>query len=212
MKSILVSVPNEFWTHKIVTRVLFKIHSDPRYKTEIIDPTHRPFENNLHHIIKDFLKGDYDFWLSIDSDNPPIKNPLDLALFDLDIVGLPTPVWHCTGKNGERPYYWNAYDYVEEEDAYREHQPQVGLQQVDAIGTGCFLAARRVFECERLQNGAFTRKLNKDGTVDKGNDISFCERATEEGFKIYSHYDYPCRHYVEVDLIEMIQAFNGIKS
>ena len=54
-----------------------------------------------------------------------------------------------------------------------------------------------------MQKGCFTRKLNSDGTVDKGNDISFCERARENGFEIYTHYNYMCDHFSELSLREM---------
>jgi len=209
MAKILVSIPNQMWIHKFVSAVTNKILLDGKHESKIIYPTHKPYENNLHHIILDFLEGDYDFWLNIDADNPPINNPLDLVYMDKDILGFPTPVLHIA-KKGERPVYWNAYDYIPEEDGYREHHQKAGIQQVDAIGTGCFLIARRVFEHPALQKGAFTRKLYSNGTVNKGNDISFCERAREAGFTIWAHYDYPCRHFKEVELVEVTQAFGEI--
>jgi hypothetical protein len=178
---------------------------DGRYETTIIMPSHKPYENNLHHIVCDIVKGDWDFWLNIDADNPPMQNPLDLVELDKDIIGLPTPVWHFTD-NGERPVYWNGYDYVPEKNAYKEHNPKKGLQKVDAIGTGCFLVSRRVFDNKEMQKGAFTRKLYPNGTVEKGNDISFCERAREHGFKIYCHYNYPCLHFSELELNEVVKA------
>lgn len=210
---ILISVPNTGWVHKHVAIVLLRLIQDRRYDTHIILPTHNPYENNLHHIVRDFLEGDFDFWLSFDSDNPPIQNPLDLVEDNLDIVGFPTPIFHNDIKNRkpkDRPVYWSAYKYVPEKDAYTEWPTKEGLQKVDAIGTGCFLIARRVFENPEMQKGAFTRKLNPDGTVHKGNDISFCERARENGFEIYSHFDYPCMHFKEIELSEMVGAFKNL--
>jgi GT2 family glycosyltransferase len=206
MKKVLVTIPNEGWTHKHVSFSLEQIRYDKRYSVKIIYPTHRPYENNLHHIILEFLRDKYDYWLNIDSDNPPINNPLDLIELNKDIIGLPTPVWHYTGKENERPIYWNAYKYVSEEDAYTEYPVKDGLQRVDAIGTGCFLISRKVFENTAMQNKPFERKLYSTGCVHKGNDISFCERATKEGFEIFAHYSYPCRHFVELDLVEVSKA------
>lgn len=207
---VLVTVPNLHWLHKLVVHRLLLLQQDRRYRVMIQLPSNKPFENNLHHIINDFMAGDWDFWLSMDDDNPPEKNPLDLIELDKDIIGLPTPVWHYTGKKGERPIYWNAYDYRPGNDAYAEHEPKDGLQRVDAIGTGCFLIARRVFENQALRQGAFTRKLNDDGTVRKGNDLSFSERAREQGFEIWAHYGYHCRHVSEVELIEVERAIIGM--
>ena len=211
MQNILVSVPNQGWIHKLVSLSTNKLLMDRGYKCNIIYPTHNPFENNLHHIINDFVAGNYDYWLSIDADNPPMSNPLDLIELDKDIIGLPTPVWHFTDKvKGERPWYENVYKYIPEEDAYAEWKDKKGLQEVDAIGTGCFIIARRVFDNPELRKGAFTRKLNPDGTVNKGNDISFCERAKEQGFKIFAHFDYKCQHFNELELHEVVRAFHGV--
>lgn len=209
---ILISVPNTGYIHKKVVFVLLKLLQDNRYSIKTMMPTHNPYENNLHHIVNDFVDGDFDFWLNIDSDNPPMNNPLDLVEYDRDIIGFPTPVWHFTGKEGkgERPIYWNAYDYVREEDAYKEHNPKEGLQKVDAVGTGCVLISKRVFLGEEMRKGAFVRELNRDGTVNKGNDISFCEKARKQGFGIYAHYDYPCMHFNELELNEVVRAFRNL--
>lgn len=205
--------PSNPYIHKQVVFVSWKLLSDKRYNLTPIIPSHRPYENNLHYCIRQFIREGYDYWLNIDSDNPPINNPLDLVQFDKDIIGFPTPVWHFTGqKSGERPIYWTGYDYVPKDDAYKEHNPKEGLQPVDAIGTGCFLIAKRVFEKPEMQKGAFTRKLYKDGRVNKGNDLSFSERATKHGFKIYCHYDYPCMHFCELELNEVITAFMKLKN
>ena len=182
---------------------MLELQKDARYQLRIILPSRKPYENNLHHVIKEFLASGFDFWLNMDADNPPMKNPLDLVEFNKDIMGLPTPVAHYDSKFlGESPLYLNAYDYVKESDAYRPHRQVQGLQRVDAVGTGCVLFARRVFEHPEMQKGAFVRKLYPDGTVHKGNDISFCERAKEAGFEIWTHYDYMCRHFNEIELQE----------
>lgn len=210
MTSVYVTVPNLHWVGASVAERLLRLQRDGRYRLRITLPSNRPYENNQHHIVKDFLAGDWDYWLSIDADNPPRDNPLDLVEMDLDIVGLPTPIWHYTGEPGQRPIYFNAYCLSADGKGYNEYQPQRGLQKVDAIGTGCFLVARRVFEHPDMQKGAFTRKLNPDGTVDKGNDISFCERAREAGFSVFAHFDYQCDHMCEISLLECIRAMNGL--
>ncbi len=204
---VLVSVPNTGWIHKHVTFAAVRILRDGRHSANLILPTHNPYENNLHHILNDFMAGDFEFWLNIDADNPPMKNPLDLVDHDLDIVGLPTPVWH-SGKKGDRPVYWNGYDC--EGDAYKEHEPRKGLQKVDAVGTGCFLVARRVFENPEMRKAPFQRQYYEDGRVHKGNDISFCERARAQGIDIWCHYDYPCMHFNELELNETVGAFRSL--
>ncbi len=211
MKKILITVPCLHWLHKSVAATLLKLQQDKRYRLTVKFPSNKPYENNQHHIIEDLKEGNWDYWLSIDDDNPPQKNPLDLVELDKDIIGLPTPVWHWKGEPGERPVYWNAYDYDPETDAYREHQVRDGLQKVDAIGTGCFLMARRVFEHPEMQGAVFSRKLYPNGTVNKGNDLSFCERAKQAGFEIYAHFDYWCDQYSEVSLNSVAMAMRGMR-
>ncbi len=207
-QKVLISVTNEHWIHKTVVRRMLQLIQDTRYEIRIIMPSHKPYENNLHHIVNDVLKDGYDFWLNIDSDNPPEKNPLDLVALNKDVIGLPTPVIHFAGdSSGDAPVYFNAYDYIPEADAYKPHGVFSGLRKVDAVGTGCVLFARRVFEHPEMQKGCFIRKLNPDGTVERGNDISFCERATENGFEIYAHYDYFCGHFSEIEINEMAKHY-----
>jgi len=212
--TVLVSIPTgDCWVHKRTAAAMQWLLRDTLgYRVTVIQPSHRPFENNLHHIVRQVLRDGYDYWLTFDADNPPRgRNPLELVDFDLDIVGCPTPVWHWTEDDaGQRPIYWNAYARSETEDGYTEWPTKSGLQKVDAVGTGCLLTARRVWEHPAMQSGAFQRKTNHDGTVDRGNDISFCERATEAGFEIFAHYEYPCSHFVELDLCDVILATEAV--
>jgi len=174
-------------------------------------PSHKPFENNLHHIINDFMSSDYDFWLSMDADNPPINNPLDLVDLDLDIVGLPTPVWNTSGPKGDSPVYWNAFRSDDDGYAYKAFPPKDGLHEVDAIGTGCFLISRRVFENPEMRKAPFQRVWNEDGTVEFGNDLAFCKRAKAQGFKIHAHFGYHCDHINQISLQEAVRTFGEMK-
>lgn len=209
MTRVLISfpvAPSHPFLHKTVIFASWKLLADHRYSLTPMIPSHSPFENNLHHIVQDFLKDGYDFWLSIDHDNPPLFNPLDRVEDDLDLVGFPTPVWN-NRNNGERPIYWNGYDYDLAKDAYREHPEKQGLQQVDAIGTGCFLVARRVLEA--IPDAPFQRLYYPDGRVERGNDIAFCERVRGAGFRIWCDYDRPCDQFStgQLGYNEILTAF-----
>lgn len=211
-KRILLTVPNTGNIRAELVEALFKIKLDNRYDVNMWYPNKKPLENNQHHIINELIKNKenpYHFWLNIDSDTVPLNNPLDLVELNRDIIGLPYPIWHANNK-GERPYYWAAYDYDKKSGDYLEHKEKEGLQQVDAIGGGCFLISSRVFLQKEMQKGAFVRKLNDDGTVKRGNDLSFCERAKLNKFEIFSHFDFPCKHYKNIDMISIINGFENI--
>lgn len=201
---VLVAVPNTGWIHKQVSFVLLNLLKDKRVR--IIQPTHTPIENNRNLIVRDFLKGGYDYLLMIDSDNPPMNNPLDLIEYHKDIMVLPTPVWHFSKEEKERkqyPIYWNCMDWKGK--GWKEHDPKKGLQEIDAGGTGCMLIARRVLEG---MEKPFERTIDKDGVVEMGSDYYFCKKVKERGFKVWCHYDYLCRHFNELELGEVIRAFH----
>lgn len=155
--------------------------------------------------MNDFLDGGEDYWLSMDDDNPPLRNPLDLIELNCDLIGLPTPVW-ANMKPGDRPWYFNAMDRTPE--GFVPHEPCEGLQEVDAIGSGCFIVSRRVMLSLREQQ-PFARQWNADGTVHIGGDFSFCDKVKAAGFRIFAHFDYLCDHFNELPLLEVIQAFSA---
>jgi len=199
---VYVTCPNgDGYIHKLVHVALCRILSDRRYRVRHDCPTHRPYANNLHHCINDFLDSDDQWWLSMDDDNPPRRNPLDLIELDCDLIGLPTPVWH-SAVPGDRPWYLNALQKVD--GGYKPAEPLDGLTEVDAIGSGCFLVARRVIEAvAELQ--PFARQWNHDGTVALGGDFSFCEKVRRAGFRIWAHGDYMCDHIQTLPLLEVIE-------
>ena len=205
---VLISVPNgKGWLHKHVAFALLRLQQDARVQQTIILPTHTPYVNNLHKIKEDFLNGPYDYWLTMDADNPPRRNVLDCVFLDKDIIGFPTPVW-ANMKEGDYPIYWNGLDA--KGDGWTPHEPTTGLQMVDAVGSGCLLIARRVMAAMRYDH-PFARVWNPDGTVEIGGDYSFCRKAKARGFEIYCHYGYPCHHFNEIEVSEIGTAFHAIQ-
>jgi len=200
-KKVLITVCNEGKMRVELSNVLTTMTHDRRHDIKIIYPNLRPYENNLNTAVKEkFLSNDYDYMLIIDNDNPPINNPLDLVELDKDIIGLPTPQWNESDKNF--PIYFVAMERVPE--GYKEFKNKKGLQEVDAVGSGCVLIARRVLEKVKAP---FLREWDEDGRMNYGGDFTFCKKAKEQGFKIYTHYDYPCSHFKELNLLDILKYF-----
>lgn len=202
--NVLVSIPNESWVHKHVVLSAIKLLQDPAHKITLIMPTWKPYEHNMNRIAKDFLSGAYDYWLNIDSDNPPTSNPLDNVGSPFNVVGYPTPVWH-DGLVG-KPIYWNAME--EKDGGYVAATPGEGLVEVDAVGSGCVLFDRASVEAVRESFGApFVRTTDTDGLAEYGPDFLFCKRAKMLGLKIAADFDRPCRHFCEVDLMTAAERY-----
>ena len=178
---------------------------DERVQLHVIRPSAVPVENNLNQVIKKFLEGDWDFWINLDHDQSPLKNPIDLVFLDKDIIGLPTPAYKPAKEEGKSPFYWAVYSWNEDRQAHQPYkfQPQAGpIQEVDAVGAGCWVVARRVLEAIKQP---MLRRYDEQGVVTMGCDLSFCSKARAAGFKVYAHYEYPCRHFKTVDLYEVIR-------
>lgn len=211
---VLVTVPNVAgWIHKRVARTLFSIAGDRRFEVEIRLPSLKPYANNLHHCILMALESGADFLLTMDADNPPPPNVLDLCELGLDVVGCPTPVWHSGGPKGDRPWYLNAMVDVGE-DGFRPLQdvrPEDchGLAEVDAIGSGCLVISRRVLEAVPAP---FHRTWNEDGTQDVGGDFSACRRWRAAGFRVFAHFSYAAQHFCELELSEVIHCFADMRT
>ena len=204
---ILLSVPNTGWIHKLVTMAAVRLCMDRRHEVHFITPTWKPYEQSMNRIAYDFLNGDWDYWLSMDADNPPKRNPLDLVEHDLDVIGFPTPIYNNSG--GGYPICWNAFDKIPE--GYKQHKPEPGkLVEVDAVGSGCILIHRRVIEGTKAPR--FVRVYDETGRAIQGPDFYFCDRVREAGFHVWTHYGYPCQHFNELELTEAMEAFNSAET
>ncbi len=214
MKKVLIAVPNEGHIDTQVVKALLDIRWGKEYQKSIILPMmDMPIENSRAHTINYFLKGDWDYLFSMDADNPPLADPLELIELDLDLVGYPTPIWCWNREKNKGPYpiEWNVYDYNFEEgpNRHKQHEPREGLQEVDAIGSGAFLVSRRVLEHPSVRYQPFQRKWNDDGTVLLGSDLTFCQKVKKAGFKIHAHFGHICLHYKQVELTAVIDGWNS---
>lgn len=186
---------------------LLKMQNDARVDATFIMPTHKPYVHSLHKTINEVIDGDYDYWITFDDDNPPRANPFDLVFLNKDIIGCPTPVWQ-NHKPGDYPLFWNALK--EDGDGWTPHKTKRGLQEVDAVGSGCLVVGVWVLK-QMAQDPPherwFFREWNDSGEVEKGGDFMFCKRAKRHGFSVWAHYDYPCYHFNEVELGEVNSAY-----
>lgn len=203
MSKVLVSLPNQNYIHKQVAMAALRMIGDPRVKATVIMPTWKPYEHNLNRIAVDALDQDYDYWINIDADNPPLNNPIDLTLMGLDVVGCPTPVFNDQGEG--YPLYMNAMDWFDDEQGWRPHAAMDGLQEVDAVGSGCMVV--RVPLLERIEPPIFERTVDHRGFVEYGPDFNFCRKAKAVGGRVWAHFDYVCEHYNDVGLLNAMQKF-----
>ena len=164
-------------------------------------PSERPIPANRNHIVKKFLKTDNDILYMQDDDNPPLQNPFELIKYDKDVIAVPTP---GNDKIGIKWMVFQFGDEYPEKITYKSFptKDRHGLQQVDAISTGCIFIQRKVLEKIKRP---FEDIFDKNGCIINSDDMAFADKCKRAGFEEWTHFDYYCSHYKTVDLLRMLQ-------
>lgn len=194
--SVYIAILNQGHVRVDLANNLFTAITNSRIRTKVVWPSAQTVDNNRNQIVRRFLDTDFSHLLMIDDDTVPPPNILELLNYDKDIIAAPVTQWH------ENDMYWVIMDWVAEEQAFRQVPPdrRNGLQKVDGVGTGCILIKRGVLESVQKP---FERLWDQYGIQALGQDFYFCRKATELGFEVWAHWDYPCLHYKSIDLIKV---------
>jgi hypothetical protein len=199
---VLVTVPNLGNIRREVTDKLLEMRLDDRIDGTFLQPSFKPVENNMNQIAKLVREDTFDFWITMDADNPPIKNPIDLVFLDKDVIGLPTPLVKLDLDYGWL-FTWNVGDSLGDGRFRATRVTGEGLVEVEGVGLGCMVIARRVLEAIKAP---FLRVWDQWGVVDEGLDYAFCRRVKAAGFKVYAHWDYCCEHWCTIELLSYYVA------
>jgi len=170
-----------------------------------LTPSARPIPANRNSIVKKFLKTDNDILYMQDDDNPPLQNPFELLQYDKDVIAVPTP---GNDKIGIKWMVFNFGDEYPEKITFKSFpsKDRHGLQQVDAISTGCVFIQRKVLEKIKRP---FEDTFDEDGCIINSDDMGFADKCKRAGFEQWTHFDYYCSHYKTVDLLRMLQMIQA---
>ncbi len=136
--------------------------------------------------------------LMVDSDTVPPPHALPTLLSaNRAVVSALVPYWSYA----DRDLLFNAYRF--DEDNNLRSLPRIdGLTACDALGFGCVLAKREVFEA--IEPPWFRWQLSEDGlSLAHGEDLYFCEQVREAGFSLHVHGGVLCDHYHTFNLTEL---------
>ena len=187
---ILMSFPNEGWIRSELAMKLPRWLHETTHEVTFESSNVKPVEHNRNTIVKRFLESDNDYLLQIDSDVVPSNNPLLLADLELDVVGAPCWVY-------QERVFLNIYRLLGDSLVLASAENEKGLIEVDAIGSGVLLTSRAVLSATKAP---FERRYDEDGIATLGQDLYFCQKAREAGFKIFAHLDFVSKHYKTIDL------------
>jgi len=160
------------------------------------------FARNAH--VTDFLASDCDILWFLDSDVVPPPHVLDLITEHgdhWDLAGAPYPVFMSVpGRVGPQ-----IVMCVYERDAHGFHStdvPQEGRKVVAGLATGCLFIKRAVLE--KMEAPYFEFKYDAtDRRIVEGEDLNFCAKVNDLGYKFFTDFSMVCGHYKQVNLLDV---------
>ena len=160
----------------------------------------------MNNAVNAFLESESDIFVSIDDDTIPPGGFLPALVAPIeedaaDIVGAPTvAVPQPGGLVIPNTFMMGVRDGVE---TYLPYIGQ-GVEPVDAVGSAVLAVHRKVFQKIKRP---FSEELHKDGSIARGGDIRFCEKAISQGFRVAANFDILCEHYRAVHLGALAAAY-----
>lgn len=153
---------------------------------DIYMPQLKPHDHCRNDIVKKFLTTKCDWLLMVDSDVVPPDDICNMINNDVDVCSAYV---RTTAKGELIPVGMtkNTDGYYHD---FRHSKPE--MHKVDAVGTGCILIKRKVFD--KLDKPYFRFIYDKDGLLVNGEDFDFCERVDE----VYFDARYKCKHFTTV--------------
>lgn len=193
---VYILVPHTF---DYITTSFFDVmmSMETKYQYSVLRNNMLPLERNRTHSVEIALQDpSVTHCLFIDTDIvPPVRNFLDIMVsYDQDILGL-----LCTKKCP--PYEPILYkkDAPQEEvlNNFWVKYPK-GLVEVDAVGTGCLLVKRQVFEA--MKKPYFKFYGSYETNTFQSEDVYFLENAKKLGFKCFVDTMHPCTHHTPMGM------------
>ena len=141
----------------------------------------------------------------VDDDVAAHPDLLGIAGHGLDIVGAPCLI----ARQEVLVPFPNVFDFREGAFVPAKHafRPERGLVEVDGIGTGTICLSRKVLEHPALRV-PFQHGFDQDGVIVITEDLVFCRRVRELGFKIWADYDRMSDQWVKVSLLGLQERYS----
>lgn len=196
---VMIAVPTRGTIRHEVVSMLLRWSADTRVHKLFLIEDGYPRDAVRNRITECFLSTSAEFLITVDDDNPPCNNPIDLIFEDKDVISLPTPIMWA----GQR-ISWNIFKCNGPEHYDTILKPEGDpLVTVDAAGAGCMVIKRRVLEAIPT---AFSCVYNAaTGMLKFTDDLAFSRRVLEHGFELWAHFGYCCGHVRSVDLRKMVE-------
>lgn len=153
-----------------------------------------PVDHARNEIVRTFLKSECTHLFFVDADTIPPEDALEKLLnVDADIASGITHIYR------EGTIVANCFTNYSEDGEFSRMDTVVentGTVPIERCGTSCMLVKREVFE--KLGAKWFQNVWNEDYTGYISEDLSFCDKARKEGFKLACDTSVVCLHSKEI--------------
>ena len=159
-------------------------------------------------IVEEFLESGCDVLWFMDSDIHPPVDSLDFFNEDMypqwELAGLPYPVWMTPPGYEDKGMQAVVCVYSYDGPGLRPAKvPREGIAFVDGLATGMLFIKRKVID--ELERPFFEFKFDPITRVMKeGEDLGFCMKVNQLGYKFLTDFSKVCGHYKNVDLLQVM--------
>lgn len=201
---VMIAIPNLGHIRPELAQALIFWSHNPNYNIYIYMPTGiLPLGNARSHCVNKFIElsnhEDDRLWFIDDDIIPPLQTLDVLMKYNQDIIGALCFMMKPDDDDSLVPV--PVVMRYNEEKKYIVYFDGQGLTEVDALGGGCIMSKRKVFE-KITQNGdrLFDFQYYLDGTLSLVGDFHFCQMAQKNGFKVWVDFNTICGHVKDIDL------------
>lgn len=205
---IFVAIPTVGTISDLHPYVFRDIERDYGDKVELVFPKeliNRKFHDFARNaLVEEFLKTECDILWFLDSDVVPPPTVLDIVTkyeHQWDLAGAPYGVF-ITPKGYKNPQVVMCVYKQGHEGLHAAKVPTSGVEFVDGLATGCLFIKREVLT--KLQKPYFEFKFNPESKeMTEGEDLGFCRKVNELGYKFFVDYSQACKHYKTMCVLDV---------
>lgn len=216
-EGIFVAIPNigatmsttlAMWINHLA---FVTIDQDSPYYFKVFLPNDiTPIEYARNVCVHEFMKDPYfrRLWF-LDSDMMPPDNAIDLLDSPAGITSGMTYIWHCEqiSEKGYTPpaLNINAYNYRPATNDFQSQIPPTDHKafECDAVGMACAVIKREVFE--HVSEPWYRTLRDGHGRTLRGEDLDFCKRANEHGYRVFYNPKVAFGHQKTLDLQQVLR-------
>lgn len=206
MKKVFVAIPMIGTLADATFYALRKIEEKYKGKVELIYPdicVRRIFHDYARNgLVEEFLASNADIMWMLDSDVAPPTHILDILDEEWDVAGAPYPIMMTPAGQEIPQIVFTAYKGRGAKGYAMADVPQSGKEFIDGVATGCMFIKRHIFD--KLDKPYFEFKYDHDSRkLLVGEDLGFCNKVNNLGYKFYIDYSMVCKHYKHVCLLDI---------